>query len=499
LTTADSQENAMKQLGPIALVVLMLLAAAAFYHHQPPATADTRPVPKLDDGQPVNTIGSLGAHEPSTMPRTEGIDPGTLTLRSTLSHGYLLASNPGEFYAAIDITATEGMQSSRPPLNVALVIDRSGSMGVEAMAQARQAAMQFIEHLDHRDRVAVVSFSRDVRVDYPSNHVTTSHRAEMRRAIDGIVAAGATNISGGFEEGFNQVQRWRSRDTVNRVVLFTDGVPNIGLTSRSELESMARNYLAQGVSMTAIGFGVDYDERLMAAMADQGGGNYYFVNRASAMASIFSRELETLTRSVARGAQVVVELGPDVDVEEVYGFPFQRTGSRLHLSLGEFHAGQSKNILLKLSASASAMGQADILRTRLIYDDLVHDARASQHVAVHAVITGDERLADSQISQEVIIRVQQVEVARSLEQAMEHYERGETARAAEVIHQGRERVERAERRYSLPKPVARRAAEVFEASGSAMKFNEASSSQGREVIIENRAKSRAIQLDSAAY
>ncbi|MFU8805402.1 MAG: VWA domain-containing protein, partial [Bradymonadaceae bacterium] len=151
----------MKQLGPIAIVVILLLGAAAYYNHQQPAEAGQLPYPAPEYpttaavAQPVEHIALLS---------TSAADHGTLTLKSAISHGYIAPSNHGELYAAIDITATETKNTSRPPLNVSLVIDRSGSMGVEAMGQARDAAKKFVDHLDHRDRVSIVSFSRDVRV-----------------------------------------------------------------------------------------------------------------------------------------------------------------------------------------------------------------------------------------------------------------------------------------------------------------------------------------------
>lgn len=487
----------MKQLGPIALVVLLLLGAAAYYNQQGQAVAHPVPVPEpgVSLTNPVPSVPEA----PLALPRMDGVDHGTLTLKSAVSHGYLVPSNNGELYAAVDIRATQAQSSTRSPLNVSLVIDRSGSMGVDAMRQAREAAKDFIDRLDGRDRVSVVSFSRDVRVDYPSDFVTPENRARMHRAIDGITASGATNIDGGYEAGFRQVQRWRNRENVNRVVLFTDGVPNVGKTSAPELTAMARGYLAQGVSLTTIGFGVHYDERLMASMADEGGGNYYFINNGAAMARVFSAELESLTRTVARATTLVVELGPEVDVEEVYGFPYQRTGQRLHLSLGEFYAGQSKNILLKLRSRAQRLGEVDVLKTSLAYDDLIHDSRASQHVAVHAVVTNDAGRVEEQINRDVIARVQQVQVAKSLEDAMELYEKGNTVQANEVINRGRANVQQAQRRYSLPQAISKRADALFGESEQAMKFNEASSSSGREVIIERRARSRSIQLESANY
>ncbi|MFU8802453.1 MAG: hypothetical protein ACNA8W_01470, partial [Bradymonadaceae bacterium] len=275
------------------------------------------------------------------------------------------------------------------------------------------------------------------------------------------------------------------------------GVPNVGRTSTPELTGIAGSYLAQGISLTTMGFGTHYDDRLMAAMADEGGGNYHFINDSSALAGVFSEELDTLLQTVARATTVVVELGPDLDVDEVYGFPYQRTGQRLQLSLAEFHTGQSKNILLKLRSKAQNPGPLEALKVILAYDDLIHDTHADQYVAVNTVVTNDATKVEEAINRNVIARVQEVEVARTLDRAVTYYEQGNRVEAQKEIAKGRENVKKAQRRFKLPAAISSKADAVF--AEPEAKFQDANSPVDKNVVYESRARGRSIVTDSTSF
>ncbi|MBA2663267.1 MAG: VWA domain-containing protein [Bradymonadaceae bacterium] len=481
----------MKHLGPIIVVVVLLLCAAFYYSHQQ-ATHGPEQTPPSDTGA-VSTP-PIFTHD--ATPQPEALSAGTLTLKSSLSHGYMAQGARSESFAAIDITAVDTHGGKRLPLNVALVIDRSGSMHGAPMEYARQAAMQFVDQLRDGDRLAIVSFSRDVSVDFPSSPITLARRQEMKNAIARIQDGGATNISDGYIAGFAEVRRWKTAQTIDRVILLTDGIPNVGMTDTRDLVGLASSYQAQGISLTTMGFGLDYNEDLMAAMADAGAGNYYFIANHYVIAGIFEREFQGLDRTVARGATVSIDVAPGVEVEKVYGFPFQQNGSRLHISLAEFAAGQNKNILMKLRTQAAQTGSQPVLDVQLSYDDLLADRAVTQRTAVSAVVTSDARKAETMVNTDVIARVQDVEIASSMNEAMDYYQMGNAARAQEVISKQVESTRGAQKRFALPEARFEKAEKFMNANSQVIEQAPASAPAGRKAVMESKEKSRNIQLDS---
>ena len=192
----------------------------------------------------------------------------------------------------------------RPPINVALVLDRSGSMSGEPLAAARAAAERFAAFLSPADRLAVVTFDNEVDVVFgPAPGGDSAALAAIAR----VEAGGSTNLSGGWLQGRRLVEQGLVEGT-NRVVLLTDGQANVGLVQPSQLLGLAEAGAGHRVSTTCIGFGAHYNEDLLEAMARAGGGNYWYVEQNDQMAEIFAGEIEGLVALAAQNVTVEVRL-----------------------------------------------------------------------------------------------------------------------------------------------------------------------------------------------
>ena len=192
----------------------------------------------------------------------------------------------------------------RPPINVALVLDRSGSMSGAPLAAARAAAERFAAFLSPADRLAVVTFDDEVDVVFGPRPAATPQRSA---AIARVEAGGSTNLSGGWLQGRRLVEQGLVEGT-NRVVLLTDGQANVGLVEPSQLLGLAEGGAGHRVSTTCIGFGAHYNEDLLEAMARAGGGNYWYVEQHDQMAEIFAGEIEGLVALAAQNVTVEVRL-----------------------------------------------------------------------------------------------------------------------------------------------------------------------------------------------
>lgn len=194
----------------------------------------------------------------------------------------------------------------RHPIDLALVIDRSGSMSGEPLAAANAAAREAVRMLLPGDRVAVIAFDDAVYVPMPLSGVAggTSH---IDAAIDAIASGGSTNLFGGWAEGMSQVIGAVSPDRVTRVALLSDGHANHGVTDRGRIAADVAEAARLGVSTSVFGFGRHYDEALLRGVADAGGGNYLFIEDVSQTVEAFQQELASVSALRGRNLRLSVE------------------------------------------------------------------------------------------------------------------------------------------------------------------------------------------------
>ena len=202
----------------------------------------------------------------------------------------------------IRLTAPTVPQMARKPLNLCLVIDRSGSMANEKLRHTIASAKFVVERLAATDLLSVVQFDERVKVVIPPGPVTD--RAHLCRRLDGIHAGGQTNLSGGWLRGAACVRERQAPDYINRVILLTDGQANHGITDPAVLVKHAAELTEEGITTTTIGYGEDFNEDLLTALADAGRGNAYHVETADQAPTIFARELEGLLAIAAQNVRV---------------------------------------------------------------------------------------------------------------------------------------------------------------------------------------------------
>jgi Ca-activated chloride channel family protein len=192
----------------------------------------------------------------------------------------------------------------RVPINLALVIDRSGSMQGEKMDLTRKAAALAIKSLSHEDRISLVTFASDVETVVASTPVLDKQR--LLRRVDQIQAYGSTALFPGWQAGADQASLGLRKGNLNRLVLLTDGQANLGQTNPDPICSEVNRWLQKGLQTTTMGFGRDYQENLLRAMAASGGGNHFYVETPEQLARYVELELDGLAATV--GTQVRLKL-----------------------------------------------------------------------------------------------------------------------------------------------------------------------------------------------
>ena len=263
--------------------------------------------------------------------------------------------------APLRITGEAPDASERAPLNLAVVLDRSGSMAaLGKLERAKEAASLLVRRLRDDDVVSVVVYDQDVRT--VAGRTPGSRRQELLSRIAAIRTGGTTNLSGGWLRGRELVAESPIDGGVNRVLLLTDGLANVGITDPDRLRDLVASAAARGVSTTTIGFGQDYDERLLRALAGAGGGSTYYIEAPDQAPAVFAAEIEGLLALAAQNVAVTVTPAAAVDVAAVHhSYARQETDDgALRLELGDLHSLEPRSLLVEFLISDDGGSEADV-------------------------------------------------------------------------------------------------------------------------------------------
>jgi Ca-activated chloride channel family protein len=273
----------------------------------------------------------------------------------TLSQPVILAGGSQTVYLKIGLSV-DGELDYRAPVNVAIVIDRSGSMQGEKLVRAKEAAGLAVNRLHPDDIVSVIAYDDTVRVLLPATKV--ADRTAVLAAIEELQPGGSTALFAGVSVGAAEVRKFLDRERVNRVVLLSDGLANVGPDSPAELGALGASLKKEGIAVSTIGLGLGYNEDLMARLAGSSDGNHTFVEHPRDLARIFDAEFGDAMSVTAQDVLVRIECSSGTRPVRVLGRDAEIAGRVVTVSLNQLYDAREQYILLELEAPAGANGEA---------------------------------------------------------------------------------------------------------------------------------------------
>jgi Ca-activated chloride channel family protein len=360
----------------------------------------------------------------------------SLRLRIDLDRAVLPADAPER---AIIKICLDGLRlprhESRPPVNLALVIDRSGSMSGEKIERAKEAAREVLRHLSSDDIFALVAYSSDVRTLVPAQPVGNGR--DIERAIESIEAGGNTALFAGVSQGASELRRYcESNDGVNRIVLLSDGLANVGPDSPEELGRLGAAFLKEGISVTTVGLGLGYNEDLMTRLAQRSDGNTYFVESSEDLPHIFAAELGDVLNVVARRLVVEIEFPDNVRPLGFVGREGVIRGRKAELTLNQLYGGQEKFALVEVEVTPPESGAGiEIARARVSYDDALTRRNATLTATRSVQFSRSRRTVIESADQKVQADYARNVIAVAKDKAVELVDNGRREEAAQQMRQ----------------------------------------------------------------
>jgi len=401
--------------GTFLLLLTVLLTAFAFKHK-----SYNRHLP-----QPTAVVTDDGYYKIPDSVKYNGLQTvnkaGPLTLTTELGHNtYIVndtANNTAFLYTEVKADDYKPVGKERLPLNIALVIDHSGSMAGAKLENVKKAAKFLIDQLNDKDVLSIVAYESGVGVLQKATPVTDKN--SLKEIISSIETAGGTNLGGGMMEGYNQAKAAFRSGYVNRVLLLSDGLANEGITDQTVLQNTAKKWFNnESISISTFGVGNDYNENLMTALAENGGGSYYYIEKPEQIAGIFQKEINGLLSVVAQQAKLSFTLPAGVSVSRVYGGNFEMDKNVMTVNLKDIFANETKGVLIKFRIKPGT-NTDQVFNTRLSFEDATdnHKIKEVQNINIMKPVT-DLKVFLANFSERVMQQITIFESNDMLEQAM---------------------------------------------------------------------------------
>lgn len=321
--------------------------------------------------------------------------------RVELDQGVLAAGRTQTAVVKVTLDADRPLRvTERPAVNLAVVLDRSGSMNGDKLEKAKEAAIEALRRLDHRDLFSLVIYDHTVETVVPAQSAANSEWIEAR--IRQIRSGGNTALFAGVSQGAAEVRKNVEGRYVHRIILLSDGLANVGPSSPEDLGRLGAGLVKEGISVTTVGVGSDYNEDLMARLSQNSDGNTYFVRASADLPRIFGAELGDVLSVVANRVNLIIECPEGIKPISIIGREGRIRDRTIELSLNQLYGGQQKFALVEVEVPAGKAGErrpvasarvdyvnaltlreeADEARAETRYTDAPEEAELSINVAV---------------------------------------------------------------------------------------------------------------------
>jgi Ca-activated chloride channel homolog len=403
--------------GALGVLVGMGVLASRLVSSDEPAADDVAARP-----DPVATAsGSAGTRAADAQPTVGRLSAaGTVVIDGRVAERAVKPGARSETYVMLSVSGKDETPRTPAPVHLGLVIDRSGSMKGERIRNAISAAVSAVEHLHDGDMVSVTAFDTQVWPVVAPTVLSAESRSTVTEAIRKLTLGSDTCVSCGLRAAMGHLGA--SPQWVGRILLLSDGDANVGVRDVPGFRQIGKESQAADVSITSIGVGLNYNERILSALARESNGRHYFVPDEAALPGIFDAETRALNAVVATGASARLTLGPETELVKVQDRSYTREGSTIVVPLGQLSRGEVKTVLVRVAVTPRAAGRLKLCDVELAFRDhlATGDGKVGGPLELDVSPTADPTDLDPTVE----VRVQRSETSSTLAQANELFGSG---------------------------------------------------------------------------
>ena len=379
---------------------------------------------------------------------TAGVSESKVTCRVEIDRAILPAGGNQKAVVKVTLDAQPPPEKNkRPAVNLAIVLDRSGSMAGKKLERAKDAAIEALRHLGPMDMFSVVVYDHNVSTVVSAQHAKNIEWIEGR--IRQIRPGGNTALFGGVSQGASEVRKNLEGNYVHRIILLSDGLANVGPSSPDDLGRLGVALIKESISVTTIGVGTDYNEDLMTRLSQNSDGNTYFVETSRDLPRIFTAELGDVLSVVAKKVHLIIECPDGVKPLKIIGREGRIKGKMVELSLNQLYGSQEKYVLIEVEISEGKSGEKkDIANVNVSYENPFTQKKETSSGRVYAMFSKDrskvKKSANIAVKREYNLNLN----ALSQEKAISLSDRGKKKEAVSELKKSAQKLRKVGRQHN---------------------------------------------------
>lgn len=345
---------------------------------------------------------------------------------------FIRNGNKKEIYVYVELQGGENKQDkARAPLNLSLVVDRSGSMSGDKIKYAKKAMDFVIDQLGSEDYLSMVQYDGNVQVLQTSEMV--KNKQALHQKVSSVKEGGSTNLCGGMQEGYVQVRSTKKQGYINRVLLLSDGNVTAGISDPKQIAKVAEGQFKEdGIAISTFGVGADYNENLMTDISEAGGANYYFIGSPDQIPTIFAKELQGLLAVVGQSVKLKVKFPTkNLKCVKAYGYPFTVFGDEVFVDFNDVFAKEEKGVLLKFEVIEPLKDDISF-DCEMRYTDVVSKKDHADNQKLKLSVTNDEKMFSANEDEKVKENIVLFESTEMFDEALKEADKGNYDKAKEL-------------------------------------------------------------------
>lgn len=372
----------------------------------------------------------------------------TIAVDARLSQSILREGRSQRVFLRIGIRGIESKDvEARTPANIALVIDRSGSMGGDKIMRAREAAKMAINRLSRTDVASVVVF--DDKIDTLVKATRVRDPDQFHYRIDSIRVGGSTAIYAAVEEAAREVRRNKSKRRLNRIILMSDGKANVGPSKPHNFESLGARLGEEGISVTTIGLGNGYNEDLMFELATASDGNHAFARTAGDLTKIFNQEFDDVLSVTGQDVEIIIRTKAGVMPLRTLGRRGEIDGNTVRIRLNQVYGSAEYSLQLELDVPGGMpIGESDLVDVEVNYRPTTGDRRRiAKSVSGRFSRSDDE--ARGSIDPDVMAPILELEARERSRAAIKLRDKGRVEEARKALRENAMALSAGQKKYRI--------------------------------------------------
>ena len=377
-----------------------------------------------------------------------GIEPSKVICRVETDRAILPAGDSQNVVLKITLDAPPSpAHIKRPLVNLALVLDQSGSMSGTKIQQAKAAAIEALTRLGLQDIFSVVVYDTNVHTIVPAQRA--GNIQSIINTIQQIRAGGSTALFGGVSQGASEIRKNLESDYVHRIILLSDGLANVGPRMPEDLGRLGAALIKENISVTTVGVGTDYNEDLMTRLAQKSDGNTYFVESGFDLPRIFAAELGDVLNVVAKKVKVTITLSDNVEAINIIGREGRIRENQIEFYMNQLYGDQEKYALVEVNIPKSTSGsRIKIAQVDVTYENPFSRKPEKSTGISYASFSSDSGKVARSTNIEVIREYQLNLNALAQEKAIELSDQGKKKEAVQELKQSAARLKQVGSRYN---------------------------------------------------